>query len=153
MSRSLLILLSGLAVAGLGYFGVYSAGTANHCSMEKSPAPELAWLKEEFHLNDAEFNRISHLHEQYLAGCAERCRRIDLKNQQLTRLLTTTNAVTPDIERLLSEAALLRAECQKTMLQHFYDVSRTMPPDQGKRYLSWVQQQTIVSDTHSQMHH
>src|SRR6266403_4676374 len=55
MSRSLLILLSGLAVAGLGYFGVYSAGTAGHCQMEKSQAPELAWLKQEFQINDEEF--------------------------------------------------------------------------------------------------
>jgi hypothetical protein len=39
------------------------------------------------------------------------------------------------------------------MLQHFYDVSRTMPPEQGKRYLAWVQQQTVASDSHSQMHH
>jgi hypothetical protein len=153
MPRTLLILVAGLAFAGLGYFGVYSAGTAAHCTMEKSQAPELAWLKQEFQLNDEEFNRISRLHEQYLAGCAERCRRIDLKNQELAQLLTATNTITPEIERLLSEAAQLRAECQKNMLQHFYEVSRTMPTDQGKRYLAWVQEQTIVPDTHSQMHH
>jgi len=34
------------------------------------------------HLSDAEFTRISQAHEQYLAGCAERCHRIDLKNQR-----------------------------------------------------------------------
>jgi hypothetical protein len=121
--------------------------------MEKSQVPELAWLKQEFHLDDAEFARISQLHEQYLAGCAERCRRIDLKNQELTKLLTATNTITPEIERLLSDAAQLRAECQKNMLQHFYEVSRTMPADQSKRYLAWVHEQTIVPDTHSQMHH
>ncbi len=153
MSRSLLILLSGLAVAGLGYFGVYSAGTAGHCQMEKSQAPELAWLKQEFQINDEEFARISKLHEKYLSGCADRCRRIDIKNQELSKILASTNTITPEIERLLSEAAQLRAECQKAMLQHFYEVSRTMPAEQGKRYLAWVQQQTIVPDTHSQMHH
>src|SRR5215475_7914352 len=113
MPRTLLILIAGLALAGLGYFGVYRAGTAAHCCMEKSDAPELAWLKQEFHLNDEEFNRISKLHEQYLAGCADRCRRIDLKNQELSHLLAATNNITPEIERLLSEAAQLRAECQK----------------------------------------
>jgi hypothetical protein len=153
MRKPLLILLGGLAVAALAYCGVYYAGTADCCQMAKADAPELAWLKQEFHLTDAEFKRITEMHEAYLSGCAERCRRIDQKNQDLARLLAATNAITPEIEKALSESALLRADCQKKMLQHFYDVSRTMPSDQGKRYLAWVQQKTIPSDTHSQMHH
>ena len=112
----------------------------------------MAWLKQEFHLSDAEFSRIKQMHESYLAGCAERCRRIDEKNSQLKRLLAVTNLVTPEIQAALIESARLRAECQKKMLEHFYQVSQTMPPEQGKRYLAWVQDQTILSDTHSQMH-
>jgi hypothetical protein len=68
-------------------------------------------------------------------------------------LLAATNSVNPEIEKTLAEAAQLRAQCQKEMLQHFYEVSRTMPPDQGKRYLAWMQEQTILADSHSQMHH
>jgi hypothetical protein len=153
MRKPLLILLAGLAVAALGYCGVYYAGTASCCHMAKGNTPELAWLKQEFHLSDVEFKRVSEMHESYLSGCAERCRRIDRKNQELAQLLAGTNTITPEIEKALSESALLRADCQKKMLQHFYDVSRTMPADQGKRYLAWVQQQTVSSDTHSQMHH
>jgi hypothetical protein len=153
MKRPSLILLAGLVVAALGYCGIYYAGTANCCRLERGQAPELIWLKEEFHLSDAEFARISQMHEQYLSGCAERCHRIDLKNQALARLLAATNTITPEIEQALGEAALLRAECQKQMLKHFYDVSRTMPPEQGRRYLAWVQSQTVLTDTHSQMHH
>jgi hypothetical protein len=111
------------------------------------------WLKQEFHLSDAEFNRISQLHEQYLAGCAERCHRIDLKNEELTHLLAATNAITPQIQQTLADSAQLRAQCQAMMLQHFYEVSRTMPPDQGRRYLAWVQSKTLLHDTHQGMHH
>ena len=153
MRRPTLILLAGLVAAVAAYCGIYYAGTANCCRMEQGHAPELAWLKQEFHLGDAEFTRISQMHEQYLAGCAERCHRIDLKNQALAQLLAATNNITPEIEKALAESALLRAECQKKMLQHFYDVSRTMPPEQGKRYLAWVQSKTVLSDSHSQMHH
>ncbi len=153
MRRPILILLAGLAVAALAYCGVYYAVTASCCQMEKGHSPELAWLKQEFHLSDAEFKRVSEMHQAYLSGCAERCRRIDQKNQELAQLLAATNTITPEIEKALSESALLRADCQKKMLQHFYDVSRTMPPEQGKRYLAWVQQQTIPADSHSQMHH
>jgi len=90
-------------------------------------------------LSDIDFSRVAEMHKAYLAGCAERCRLIDEKNEHLKELLATTNTITPEIEKALSEAALLRADCQKKMLQHFYEVSRTMPPEQGKRYLAWVQ--------------
>ena len=153
MRRPILILFAGLAVAALAYCGVYYTGTANCCRMEQGKAPELAWLKQEFQLSDTEFKRVSEMHEAYLSGCAERCRRIDQTNAAIARLLAATNTITPEIEKALSESALLRADCQKKMLQHFYDVSRTMPPEQGKRYLAWVQQQTVPSDSHSQMHH
>ena len=153
MKRAVIILLSGLALAALAYAGVYRAGTASSCCLVESKTPELAWLKQEFHLSDAEFKRVSELHGQYLAGCAERCRSIDLKNQELARLLAATNTVTPEIEQALAAAAQLRADCQKEMLQHFYDVSRTMPPDQGKRYLEWVQSQTVTPNVHQTMQH
>ncbi len=151
MKRPWLILGAGLAVALAAYFGFYYASTANSRKLQKTATPELAWLKEEFHLNDAEFASVCQMHESYLAGCAERCRRIDEKNQQLRQLLAATNTVTPEIRKLLQEAADLRAECQTRMLEEFYAVSRTMPPEQGRRYLAWVQGRTVLSDAHSQM--
>jgi hypothetical protein len=93
------------------------------------------------------------MHESYVSGCAERCRQIDRKNEQLRELLAATDQVTPEIEKALNEAALLRAECQKKMLKHFFEVSRTMPPEQGRRYLAWVQGQTILPDSHAAMGH
>ena len=153
MKRSWIILVSGFALALLAYFGFYFIGSAHYHSIEHADEPELAWLKKEFHINDAEFARICQMHESYLSGCAERCRRIDEKNEQLKLLLASTNNVTPEIEKILTEAAQLRADCQKKMLAHFYDVSRTMPPEQGRRYLTWVQEQTILSDSHQGMHH
>jgi hypothetical protein len=148
-----MIFLSGLVAAMLAYFGFYLLGSANSQSFRQSPQPELAWLKEEFHINDGEFARICQMHAEYMSGCAERCRRIDAKNQELKQLLSETNSITPEIEKSLNEAALLRANCQKQMLEHFYKVSQTMPPEQGKRYLAWVQEQTILCDSHSMMHH
>jgi hypothetical protein len=152
MKRPWLILMAGLLLAAGAYVGTYYAGTASCHNLEQSPAPELAWLKEEFHLSDAEFARISQMHESYLAGCAERCRRIDEKNVHLKQLLAATNKVTPEIEQVLMETAQLRAECHKEMLQQFYQVSQTMPPEQGKRYLAWVQERTILADAHQGMH-
>jgi hypothetical protein len=147
-----LILIGGLLAAALAYGGVYLATKARPQPSSQSQEPELAWLKAEFHIEDAEFARISQLHASYLTGCAERCRIIDQKNLELRRLLAETNTLTSEIEKTILAAAQLRAECQRQMLQHFYEVSRTMPPEQGRRYLAWVHDQTIPTDTHSAMH-
>lgn len=152
MRRAWIILVSGLAAAALAYVCFYHLCTADARHLAHSEAPELAWLKEEFHLGDAEFKRISALHESYLAGCAERCRFIDEKNEALKVMLARTNAVTSEIQQALAEAAQLRAECQKQMLQHFYEVSQSMPPEQGRRYLAWVHERTLHTDAHGTMH-
>ena len=143
MQRPWLILVGGLIVALMAYAGSYFIGSAPYRGMAGSPTPELAWLQREFHLSDAEFGRVSKLHEAYLNGCADRCREIDTKNAVLQRLLAATNTVTPEIEAALQETARMRAECQKAMLEHFYEVSRTMPPEQGRRYLAWVTARTL----------
>ena len=153
MRRSLFILMTGFLLAVAAYAGLYFVVTARYHSMETSPEPELAWLKREYHLSDKDFDRICQMHDAYMSGCAERCRLIDEKNSELRKFLAETNAVTPQVEQTLAEAASLRAECQKKMLNHFFEVSRMMPPEQGRRYLAWVQDKTILADSHQQMHH
>jgi len=151
MKKTWLILLSGLLLAAGAYVGSYQAGMAHCHQMASDQAPELAWLREEFHLTPAEFKRISEMHATYLAGCAERCARIDEKNAHLRHLLALTNTVTPEITQTLQEAAQLRADCQKKMLEQFYAVSQTMPPEQGARYLKWVQDHTVLASAHAGM--
>ena len=143
MKRPWLILAGGLLLALLAYGGAYYFASAHSRCLEHSQTPELAWLQNEFRLSDAEFTRVAQLHESYLAACAERCKRIDALNQEMRALLAETNTVTPAVESTLQQAARLRVECQKEMLQHLYRISRTMPPEQGRRYLSWVIARTL----------
>ena len=144
MKKSALILLLGLLVSAAAFSGFYYFGTIRCRDMMRESKPELAWLKKEFNLSDAEFVRISQLHEAYLPECRERCKRINEQNQKLQQLLAHTSAVTPEIQSLLAERAKTRAECEAEMLKHFLEVSRTMPPQQGQRYLTWVEQQTSL---------
>jgi|SRR6185369_6561911 len=146
MRRGLLILALGLVVAALAYCCVYLMGTATPRALMQSAQPELAWLKHEFNLSDAEFTRISQLHAGYLPRCKERCQRIDELNDTLSSTLAGATQVTPELEKLLSERAQIRASCQTEMLKHFFEVSRTMPPDQGKRYLAWVRNNTCLRE-------
>jgi hypothetical protein len=165
VKKSTVILLLGLILGTAGFSGFYYFGTASCREMMRERQPELAWLKKEFKLTDAEFARIAELHAAYLPQCAARCQRIEDQNQKLRQLLTSASTVTPEIQSVLSERARLRADCEAEMMKHFIEVSRTMPAEQGQRYLEWVEQQTFLGgqamearhraspDAHSGHHH
>src|SRR6266540_3500954 len=146
MKRGFLILVLGLVAAAAAYGCVYFACMASARSLQQSDKPELAWLKEEFSLSDADFKRVSELHAAYLPQCRDMCRKIDSQNVQLQKLIAGATNVTPEIETALAEASRLRANCQTMMLRHFMQVSQTMPPEQGRRYLSWVKAKAFLPD-------
>jgi len=155
MKRSLTIIIFGIAAAILAYSALYLSTTAPCRAAMRAEMPELFWLKKEFNLNDADFQSVCNLHAGYLPQCRELCGRVAAKNDELRAILAKTNTVTPDIERKLAEIAQLRAQCQKNMLEHFYTVSRAMPPAEGRRYLDWIQAQTLgggVSPTNAACH-
>jgi hypothetical protein len=146
MKRGLIILIVGLIAGAAAYGCVYFLCMSPARKLQQSDRPELAWLKEEFKLPDAEFQRVCELHRAYLPQCAEMCRRVGAQNEKLQSLLRSETNVTPEIERTLAEIGRLRAECQAKMLRHFFEVSRTMPPEEGRRYLGWVQEKAFASD-------
>ena len=146
MKNGVLILMLGLVAAVAAYGCIYFACTAPVRSLKRSEKPELAWLKEEFHLSDADFKRVSELHAAYLPQCRDMCREIDAHNVKLQRLLSGATSMTPEITTALAESSRLRSECQTMMLSHFFQVSQTMPPEQGRRYLSWVKAKAFLPD-------
>ena len=92
MRRGILILFLGVAGAVLAYCAFYRMGTEAPREWMRSSQPELAWLKQEFSLSDAEFGRISALHSAYLPQCTEMCRRIGEQNTKLRLLLESAGA-------------------------------------------------------------
>jgi len=144
MKSASVVIIAGVLLCAVGFCGFYYWGTASHRGLLHQQAPELAWLKKEFNLSDGELTRVTKLHDAYQPHCKEMCRRIDEHGARLKKLLTGTNTVTPEIEATLAESAKLRAECQRDMLQHFFEVSQTMPPTQGRRYLEWIAERTFI---------
>jgi hypothetical protein len=144
MKSAIVVLIAGVLLCAAAFCGFYYWGTASHRELLHEQTPELAWLKKEFNLSDTEMGRVTKLHDDYQPHCAEMCRRIDEQGARLKTLLTATNAMTPEIEAALAESSKLRADCQRDMLQHFFAVSQTMPPAQGKRYLEWISERTFI---------
>jgi hypothetical protein len=146
MKRGIAILILGVALAGAAYGCIYTVCMSPARAMERSARPELVWLKEEFHLSDAEFKRVSELHAAYLPHCREMCRKIDEQNAHLQSLLAGATNATPEIDAALVEVAQLRSGCQRMMLRHVFEVSQTMPPEEGRRYMSWVKEKVFAPD-------
>jgi hypothetical protein len=143
MNRSLVIVLGTLALGMVLFGGSYAVSrhVGERCLTQ--PGNDLAWLRQEFHLNDAEMARIQKLHEGYLPQCAEMCQKIAAKQMEVGAALNGATNVTPVARQKLAELAALRAQCQAQMLRHFIEVSQTMPPEQGRRYLAEMQRITL----------
>jgi hypothetical protein len=144
MRRSLIILvavlLAAVAVAGFSFLAARQF-CVQHLARS---GDDLEWLRTEFHLSDAELARVRQLHEGYLPKCGALCAQIAARKLELeAAFAASTNAVTPAVQQKLGEIASLRAQCQGQMLQHFYEVSQAMPPEQGRRYLAEMQRLTL----------
>ena len=117
---------------------------AEEMAMPATAKDGLLWLKSEFKLSDADYDRISNLHDAYLPGCMERCREIARVRRELFALIQENTTVTPELKAKLEESGHQRAECSAMMLAHFYEVAAAMPPPAAKRYLEWVTSQTLM---------
>ena len=149
MNRSLVILLGALALGAAIFAGSYFTAQRATVMCCTNPADDLTWLRDEFHLSDAEMARIRELHEGYLPKCGEMCAKIAAKKGELESILGTNTNLTAEAQTKLTELAALRAQCQAQMLEHFAIVSQAMPPEQGRRYLAEMKRLTL--GTHEQM--
>ena len=123
---------------------VHPSPGAEEMAMPATAKDGLLWLKSEFKLSDADYDRISNLHDAYLPGCMERCRDIARVRRELFALIQENKSVTAELKAKLEESGHQRAECSAMMLAHFYEVAAAMPPPAAKRYLEWVTSQTLM---------
>jgi hypothetical protein len=141
MNRPLVILLAALVLGAAIFAGSYIVGQ-RACNMMSSP-DDLSWLRNEFHLSDADMARVRQLHEGYMPQCAEMCAKLAAKKAEVAAALANGTNVTAEAQKKLTELGELRAQCQGQMLQHFINVSHAMPPEAGRRYLAEMERMTI----------
>jgi hypothetical protein len=143
VKRSLLILiiavLAGSALFASSYF--MSRRVCESCV--STSADSLDWLRQEFHLSDAEMARMHELHDGYLPRCGEMCAKIAAKKGELDQALAGATNITDLAKQKLTELAILRSQCQAQMLEHFIEVSQAMPPEQGRKYLAEMERLTV----------
>ena len=94
MRRSLIILFGVLAVAGAVFASAFLLSHRICVARMTNPADDLDWLRQEFHLSDAEIARVRKLHDGYLPKCKAMCKEIAAKKQELETTLAGTTSVT-----------------------------------------------------------
>jgi hypothetical protein len=104
-----------------------------HAAAAKGDA--MAWLRTDFHLNDAQFEAIRKLHEAYAPSCAEHCRMIQEATKARDALKAADPAAVAAAERKLQE---LRTACETAIARHVRQVAAEMSPADGARYLALV---------------
>jgi len=143
VKRPLLILIVALLAGSALFASSYLMSRRVSEACGSSSADNLEWLRQEFHLSDAEMARMHELHDGYLPKCAAMCAQIAAKKQELDQALVGATNISSVATQKLTELALLRSQCQAQMLQHFIEVSHAMPPEQGRRYLAEMERLTI----------
>lgn len=123
----LLAIVAAALAFGVTYLALRPAATA---SLEE--LDELAWLKKEFRLTDAQLETIARLHDDYFPVCMDHCKRIVRARETLA---AASPAAQPDAQ---AELARLEAVCRDATLAHLQRVAAVMPPEQGARFLALV---------------
>lgn len=142
LQKSLILFVGFLIFFIFIFIAAYSLG--KHFSVKSATqTDELTWLKKEFKLSDAEFEKIKKLHEGYKPICAEHCLQLAKKKAELSDAFFSSTNMNRRVEELLYEIGALRANCQANMFKYFFEVSSNMPPDQGKRYLEMMYQMVV----------
>lgn len=149
--RRPLFILAGAIACLLLMFVLTRQITALLCRehLTQKVVDDLGWLRMEFGLGDAELAVIRKLHDGYRPQCEKYCAEIASARAELARLLASPSASSAEIQLQLETMARLRARCQAAMLQHFAEVSRAMPPEQGQRY--WREMSRLVVNAHERV--
>ena len=143
MNRSLVILLGVLALVAAIFAGSYYV--SQRARVVTRSADDLGWLRDEFHLGDADMARVRQLHEGYMPQCTKMCALITAKSAEVQAALGNGTNVSAGAQQKLTELGELRTQCQAQMLRHFIAVSQAMPPEEGRRYLAEMTKVTLGS--------
>ncbi len=138
MNKKLWLILFILGLGVASYAGTYFLRTEKIHSLLCHDQQELLWLKEEFHLNDAQFEKVKTLHKIYIPRCEVMCAEIKKSRQQLEQAINTNASISPELIAVLERLNQIRSTCERATLEHIYAVSQNMNPSDGKRFVEMM---------------
>ncbi len=143
--KGLVVLAIAVVVGICGYAVYFRTATAPTTAMLAQSDPEMQWLRREFRLSDAQFERIRQMHRDYTPVCDKMCERIAKANARLDEMIAKSKTMTAETEAALHECAQVQEDCHRAMLGHVYAVSAEMSPEDGARYLQMMKLRIIAA--------
>lgn len=126
-----------------GYVGYFRCATAPTEAMLAKSNGEMEWLQREYHLSEAQFDRIQQLHREYAPKCDLMCARISKANAKFEELIARNKTYTPEVDAALKECLTVQGDCRQALLAHVYAVSAEMSPEDGARYLAMMKSRMV----------
>ena len=142
MKRLVVILALAVLLGSGAYIVSYGIARCTFCRMPDADDSS-SWLRQEFHLSDAQYAQVKKLEADYHPHCVDMCDQLKQSHLALKNLILANGTMTPEIETALQKDGAVQQEWREDMLRHFYEVSQAMPPAEGKRYLQIMQAQVI----------
>lgn len=146
MKKFLALLALAIAVGFGSYALVYQRAMESVVVTPDGTDAELAWLKREFALTPAQYEKALTLHHAYRPICAGHCDRYLAAHRRLAELLKQQTAWSPEAAAIIAERARIQSECHASMLKYAYDIAAGMTPEQGRRYLDMIKLQLVEGD-------
>ena len=147
MKRFLILLGLVVAVGTVSYYVCFHRAMASVIVVTPDGTDaELAFLKREFALTPAQYDKVLALHHAYSPVCADHCSRYMTAHRRLAELLQNQTSWSAEAGALIAEQARIQSECHASMLKYAYDVAACMSPEQGSRYLTLIKMQLIEGD-------
>ena len=146
--KKLFVLLALVVLVGAGsyYFCYHRAMASIVVVTPDGTDAELAWLKREFALDSAQYEKVVALHRAYRPVCADHCTRYVAAHRRLTDLLKSSALWSPEMDTAFADQARIQSECHASMLKYAYRVAACMSPEPGRRYLEMIKLQLIEGD-------
>ena len=131
-----LILCVAVLAGALAFVAAYRSAGVSECCLNNAPTRELGWLQNEYHLSDAQMERVTQLHADYAPRCAAMCQRVREQRARLARLIQDARESSPELTEALQATAALELQCRQATLSHIYTVAAVMAPEEGRRYVA-----------------
>ncbi len=95
----------------------------------------LRWLKDEYHLDEQTFERVSTLHRDYFLKCDKMCHQIAAADRPLLWRTRQRGRQTGDLNAKFNEEQALCGDCEKATTDHLRQVATLMQPPEAERFL------------------
>ena len=143
--RHLIALSCASILLAVVYLIIYRHQSSDAHMAMSSDTPELEWLRQEFDVPDEKFGKILSLHQAFDMTCHRMCRELAESQDALHRTVSESTEFSPEVEAAMAHTSALRERCRRATLQHMYEVSALMTPEQAERYREIISQRVVIA--------